>query len=154
MTIVLKGEEKIIENLRPLFEMVPGLEFVEEEAMTEIDVQNDVDLRFSHAISELRKDGVFRYPYDYTWIMEAAGQDVIPRLKGFHSPQSFIDYLKNLGFDKIPSRSTLNKGQNSYTGKFPDWIFIDTDDPGEILRRKNVVKRFVSAFVKAPISNS
>ena len=34
-------------------------------------------------------------------------------------------------------------------GKYPDWTFTDAPKASEALRRKNLIKQFLSAFVKA-----
>jgi hypothetical protein len=36
---------------------------------------------------------------------------------------------------------------------YPDWTFIDVKKASETLRRKNVVKQFLSAYIKAKIAN-
>ena len=86
--------------------------------------------------------------YDYTWIMVAICDGAIKGMGGFRSPQKFMDYLSSLGVERIPSRTTLSTFNNNVCGTYPNWEFIDTDDPQEILRRKNVVRQLISALNK------
>ena len=76
----------------------------------------------------------------------AIGDGVINELGGFRSPQSFIDYLKGLGIEKVPSRSLISSFLDKVLGTYPDWVFVDTEDPREKLRRKNVVRQLISAL--------
>ena len=39
-------------------------------------------------------------------------------------------------------------------GKYPDWTFTDSPKASEALRRKNLVKRFLSAFMRAQSNKS
>ena len=66
--------------------------------------------------------------------------------EGFKSPQAFLDYLYEIGIEKLPSRITLSLAYSKTFDRFPDWTFTDMDNPSEILRRKNVVKQFLSAY--------
>ena len=40
---------------------------------------------------------------------------------------------------------------NKVIGSYPNWEFIDTQDPQEILRRKNIINQLVSALNNAKI---
>ena len=67
----------------------------------------------------------------------------------FKSPQAFLDYLYEIGIENLPTRFTLFRAYSKTIELFPDWIFLDVNEAGEILRRKNVVKQFLSAYNKA-----
>lgn len=129
---------------------MPEVEVVCQKESIEYNL-DDIDRRMIIAFEVLKKNGTLRNIYDYTWIMVAIGDGVIDGMGAFRSPQSFIDYLKSLGLERIPCRSTLSAWYNNVYGKFPNWEFTDTQDPQEILRRKNVVIQLKSAFVKAVI---
>jgi hypothetical protein len=129
---------------------MPEVEVVCQKESIEYNL-DDIDRRMILAFEVLKKNGTLRNIYDYTWIMVAIGDGVIDGMGAFRSPQSFIDYLKSLGLERIPCRSTLSAWYNNVYGKFPNWEFTDTQDPQEILRRKNVVIQLKSAFVKAVI---
>ena len=126
---------------------IPEMEIVCREESTDYGL-GDMDRRMALAIEVLKQNKTIRCLYDYTWIMVAIGDGVINGLGGFRSPQSFMDYLGCLGVDRIPSRTTLSTFNNNVLGTYPDWEFTDTDDPLEILRRKNVVRQLISALNK------
>jgi len=147
--LYLKGSDDSIEVLLALVEKMPSVEVIPEEELADFNVLGDEDEQFAHALRVLINEGVIKHSYDYAWIMQSAREELVYGLHGFSSPQSFLDYLSDLGFPEATSRSTVSAALNKFAGSFPNWEFIDTKDPGEILRRKNVVKRFCSAFVKA-----
>ena len=126
---------------------IPEMEIVCREESTDYGL-GDMDRRMALALEVLKQNKTIRYLYDYTWIMVAIGDGVINGLGGFRSPQSFMDYLGSLGVGRIPSRTTLSTFNNYVFGAYPDWEFTDTDDPLEILRRKNVVRQLISALNK------
>lgn len=126
---------------------IPEMEIVCREESTDYGL-GDMDRRMALALEVLKQNKTIRYLYDYTWIMVAIGDGVINGLGGFRSPQSFMDYLGSLGVERIPSRTTLSTFNNNVLGTYPDWEFTDTDDPLEILRRKNVVRQLISALNK------
>ena len=107
---------------------------------------DDIGGRMSRALKMLKQDGTIRHKYDYTWIMVAIGDGAVKGMSAFRSPQSFMDYLQSLGVESVPSRTTISTWNNRVVGRFPHWEFTDTDDPHEIIRRKNVVKRLICAL--------
>ena len=130
-------------------ELTKHLEGVEVVGTGELMAEEDCDTCFKEAIMELRQDGVIRRPRDYGWIMAGLEQNVIDDMEGFISPQAFIDYMNQVGLDELPCRSTLSSAYGSVDGQWPEWTFWDTEELNEILRRKNVVVRFKSAFLRA-----
>jgi hypothetical protein len=101
------------------------------------------DVRMALAVQGLWEEGVLRHLYDYTWVMEVMNQtDGMPY---FNTPASFITYLKAADVERLPSEDSINKKQNTFTGRFPDWIFVDCDAT-EAKRRINVGKRFLNIF--------
>ena len=97
----------------------------------------------------MREYGAFRYPGYYTYIMIAANEGLIPGMPFFFSPQEFVDYLKALDLDGLPGRSTIYDTISKVSGRYPDWTFNDQPKAAEELRRKNIVKQFLSAFGRA-----
>ena len=87
------------------------------------------------AIELLKEERVIRRPFDYTWVMVVVNQGFVEGLKPFVSYQSFREYLLEVGVRKVPCRSTLCNAYKKYSGRWPNWSFIDTEDPKEILRR-------------------
>lgn len=127
-----------------LFAQMPAfaLERCEDDAAD--DILDDIDRRVATAIRTLQQSGVLRNPADFTWIMVGIGDTGMEGMGAFRSPQSFIDYLHLIGIEQLPSRSTLSAWYNKVVGTYPDWVFTDTDDRGEVLRRKNVFRQFLS----------
>ncbi len=142
---------RVPDEMVPLMEEwakhIPEMEIVslKESGRYELDEMNR---RMALALKILRQNGAVRYGYDYTWIMVAIGDGAIEGLSGFRSPQSFMDYLASLGVAQVPSRTTLSTWYGKVIGTYPDWVFTDTEDPQEILRRKNVVRQLISALNK------
>ena len=64
----------------------------------------------------------------------------------FRSPQAFIDYLYEIGIDNLPTRYSLSLAYSKTLNSYPEWTFIDVENASETLRRKNVVKQFLSAY--------
>ena len=127
---------------------IPEMELVNREKAESIGL-GDMDCRMALALEALKQNKTIRHLYDYTWIMVAIGDGAIEGMGAFKSPQSFMDYLGTLGIKSIPSRTTLSTFNNRVVGTYPDWEFTDTDDPQEILRRKNVVRQLISALNRA-----
>ena len=104
---------------------------------------NGIDKRIHKTIDTLRQEGLLKHLYDFTWIMETMNQtESMPK---FNTPRSYITYMKSLGIKNLPSEDSINRKQNTFIGKFPDWIFNDCDTT-EATRRINVGKRFLSIF--------
>ncbi len=85
------------------------------------DDELDMDVRMGMAVQGLWDEGVLRHP------------------------ASFIAYLKAADVERLPSEDSINKKINTFTGRFPDWLFIDCDTT-EAKRRINVGKRFLNLF--------
>ena len=141
--IILEIEDSAYEQFMGMVGLCPSVKVVCESG---IDVMNDRDQCMVYAIQTLRNNHVFRFGYDYTWIMMAINEGLVDDYEGFKSPQAFLDYLYEIGIEKLPSRITLSLAYSKTFDRFPDWTFTDMDNPSEILRRKNVVKQFLSAY--------
>jgi hypothetical protein len=111
--------------------------------------EDDFTSFFRKAIDELWRDRVIKRPRDYGWIMAALDQGLVADIEPFASPSRFRGYLKILGIQPVPSKTTIASAYNNVVGDFPDWAFLDEPDGTEVLRRKNVVNRFRSAFMRA-----
>jgi len=142
--IILEVEDSYFDKFMGMVDMCHGVKVV--STHDSVDTRNDRDSCVVYAINSLRNDGVFRYSFDYAWIMMAINEGVIEDFEGEMSLQGFIDYLKELGFNNLPCRTSLYNAYSKTLDSFPEWTFIDVKDAGEILRRKNVVKQFLSAY--------
>ena len=145
--ILLKVDDSVFEQIIGMFGICQGVEVVSTSKVVETKAL--VDQCFAAAIRELREDNVFKRPGDYTYIILGANQNLIKGVGYFYSPLEFLNYLKQLGFDGLPGRNTIYDGITRTFGKFPDWTFADNPKQGEIIRRRNVLSRFLSAYNKA-----
>ena len=147
--VTLRVPDDMVTLIEQLAARMPEVEIVSREEIQSCDEGlGDMERRVALAIQVLQKNGALRSPFDYTWIMVAIGDGVVKGMGRFRSPQSFMDYLRGLGVEHVPSRSTLSAWYNRVLGTYPDWEFTDTKDQQEILRRKNVVRQFLSAMRK------
>lgn len=142
--VILRIDDSVYEKVMGMVDLCQGVEIV--STHDSVDTRNDRDSCVVYAINSMRNDGVFRYSFDYAWIMMAINEGVIEDFEGEMSLQGFIDYLKELGFNNLPCRTSLYNAYSKTLDSFPEWTFIDVKDAGEILRRKNVVKQFLSAY--------
>ena len=146
--ITFRVPDEMVSLLEEWVKHIPEMEIVNQRESQDYGL-GDMDRQMALALKTLRQNNTIRRRYDYTWIMVAIGDGAIKGLGGFKSPQSFMDYLSSLGVERIPSRTTLSTFYNKVVGKYPHWEFTDTDDPHEIMRRKNVVRQLISALNKA-----
>ena len=151
--ITFRVPDLMVPLLEEWVKHIPEMEIVslEESGQYELD---EINRRMTIALRSLKEAGVIRHSYDYTWIMVAIGDGAIKGLGAFKSPQSFMDYLKSVGVENVPSRTTLSTWFGRVLGKYPNWEFIDTHDPQEILRRKNVVRQLIGMLNKAAKTES
>jgi hypothetical protein len=145
--VIIHVEDCAYEKLMGMLSLCPQVEVVSEGVA--IETREAIDLCVARAIREMRADGAFRLPGDYTYLMIAANEGLAKGMAFFHTPKEYLDYLKELELDGLPGRSTVYDILSKVDGKYPDWIFIDDPKPKEALRRKNIVRMFLSAFFKA-----
>ena len=141
---MLEIEDSAYEQFMGMVGLCPSVKVVCESGIT--DVMNDRDQCMVYAIQTLRNNHVFRFGYDYTWIMMAINEGLVDDYEGFKSPQAFLDYLYEIGIDKLPTRYSLSLAYSKTLNSYPEWTFIDVENASETLRRKNVVKQFLSAY--------
>ena len=142
--IVLQIDDAAYEKFMGMVSLCPQVQVVSEG----IEVRGTVDLCVAGAIRELQESGKLKHPSDYAYIMLASNESTLKGLPSFCSPQEFIDYMKELELDRRPGRNTLYDTMNKTLGKYPDWEFSDGPKPAEALRRKNIVRLFLSAFFR------
>lgn len=102
--------------------------------------------KIKNCIYVMTAEGMLQHLYDYTWVMAVMNQS--EDLPSFDTPGSFISYIRALGVVKLPTESSINKAQNKFYGKFPDWVFTGCDQT-EADRRINVARRFLSLYRKS-----
>ena len=81
--------------------------------------------------------------------MVAMNESVVKGLPFFYTPKDFIEYMREAEFDHLPGRSTVYNTIAKVRGRYPDWTFTDAPKASEALRRKNIIKQFLSAFMRA-----
>ena len=102
---------------------------------------NERDRRFAYAVNNVRKEGLIKFGYDWTWIELYCEGAIVDA--NFSTPASFLDYLSVLGIDSLPDRTTLAKKVDVVRGEYPNWTFSDSKNASETMRRKRVVGRFI-----------
>ena len=143
--ITFRVPDEMVPLLEEWAKHIPEMEVVSLKESGEYEL-DEINRRMTIAIKMLKQNGAIRYGYDYTWIMAAIGDGAVEGLGSFKSPQSVMDYLTSIGAKHMPSRTTLSTWYGKVLGIYPNWEFIDTQDPHEILRRKNVVRQLISAL--------
>ena len=145
--IIIEVEDLANEPVVAMLKLCNGVRIA--SVQESMDVMDDRDACMRYAITTLRRNKVFRRHYDYSWIMQAINDGVMDDYEEFESPQTFINYLCEIGIDELPDRSTISRACSNVYDSYPNWQFMDVTKPSEILRRKNVVKQFLSAFGEA-----
>ena len=145
--VVLRIDDSVYEQLMGFIRLCPQVEVVSESKG--IETRESIDLCVACAIREMRQNGAFRHPSDYTYSMLASNEGVVKGLKYFYSPKEFITYLKDLELDGLPGRSTIYDTIAKTSGHYPDWTFSDGPRDTEAMRRRNIARQFLSAFGRA-----
>lgn len=108
----------------------------------------DIDQRMQDIFHYLEDEKVIKHKYDYVWIMQLIAEKKIKEVAPFKTVPSFRSYLLLLGIE-VAGVSTLSEYYNTVSGDYPNWVFTDTDDAGERLRRINVARMFYAAYLKS-----
>ena len=144
----LRIEDSAFERFMGIVSLCPQVEVASQNEMPDYG-PDEITQKVALAIKVLQRNKTIRHLYDYTWIMVCIGDGVVEGMGAFGSPQKFMDYLRSIGMERVPSRTTISTWFGRVIGKYPNWEFVDTKDPQEIQRRKNVVRQFISAINKA-----
>lgn len=144
----LRIEDSAFERFMGIVSLCPQVEVASQNEMPDYG-PDEITQKVALAIKVLQRNKTIRHLYDYTWIMVGIGDGVVEGMGAFGSPQKFMDYLRSIGMERVPSRTTISTWFGRVIGKYPNWEFVDTQDPQEIQRRKNVVRQFISAINKA-----
>ena len=100
------------------------------------------------ALRILNEEGVIKRKGDYAYIYKLIDKGHVKGLGRYESTRSFRLFLKEMGVEDLPGCTTIDETYKKIDGRFPDWKFTDTNDPGRTIRRINVAKRFLSAYTK------
>ena len=132
--VVLRIDDAAYEKFMGMVSLCPMVEVV--NVCQAKDARQMTNHYVMAAIREMRQTRAFRYPCDYAFLMVAFNESVVKGLPFFYSPKDFLDYMKDSDFDDLPGRSTIYNTIAKVKGEYA-------------LRRKNLIKQFLSAFVKA-----
>lgn len=147
-TVVLRIEDSALENFKAFVHLCPSIEIAEE--YSELEVRKDFEICMAEAICTLRENKVLRKPSDYTYIMQVVNDKKIDDAPYFLTPDAFLGYLKDLGLTDLPGRTTIYDTKKVISGEYPKWTFKDPQvDEIETLRRNNVARQLISAFLRA-----
>lgn len=114
--------------------------------LCKVAMDNERDRRFAYAVGKVKDEGLIKFDYDWAWIeLYCEGQW---GLELFSSPQSFLDYLKIVGVEDLPLRTSVSRKLSAVKGEYPSWTFTDTAKPREVQRRKLIVGRFIFHYNK------
>ena len=108
----------------------------------------DVFERARLALRILNEEGVIKRKGDYAYIYKLIDKGHVKGLGKFDSTKSFLLFLKEMGVKDLPGCTTIDEAYKKIDGRFPNWKFTDTDDPGRTIRRINVGNRFLSVMNK------
>jgi hypothetical protein len=145
--VILKIDDSAYEQFMGMVSLCPQVEVV--SVCQNGDQQLTIDIYVASAIREMRQMQAFRLPSDYVYLMVAMNEGVVKGSPFFYTPKDFLDYMRELNFDGLLGRSTVYDTIAKVQGKYPDWTFSDAPKASEALRRKNLVRLFLSAFVRA-----
>ena len=145
--VLLRIEDGAFEKFMGMVSLCPQIEVIDTGGKE--DYQDETILWMSMAIKELRERRVMRMPRDYTYIMMALNEGVIDGVPYFYTPKDFLDYLSDMGFDCLPSKTTLYDTMNSTMGRYPKWKYADNPKDTEALRRNNIIVQLLSAYGRA-----
>ena len=143
---LVQVEESACDKFEGMIDLCPDVKIVGVDVV--IDTKDVVDQCVGNAIRSLVESNTIRHAYDYAYIMMGINQGLVDKQLFFVSPQEYLDYLNELVDSNLPGKSSLYKTIGKTSGKYPEWTFTDKPTTFESLRRKNVFKQFLSAFMK------
>lgn len=145
--VVLRIDDAAFERFMGMVSLCPQVEVL--NVCQTGDKKQTIDAYVATAIREMRQTLAFRYSCDYAYLMVAMNESVVKGLPFFYTPKDFIEYMREAEFDHLPGRSTVYNTIAKVRGRYPDWTFTDAPKASEALRRKNIIKQFLSAFMRA-----
>ncbi|MBO5630347.1 MAG: hypothetical protein J5965_14880 [Aeriscardovia sp.] len=145
--VVLRIDDATFERFMGMVSLCPTVEVL--NVCQTNDTKLTIDAYVASAIREMRQMVAFRYPCDYAYLMVAFNENVVKGLPFFYTPKDFLDYMRQSDIDDLPGRSTIYHTVAKVRGKYPDWTFTDAPKASEALRRRNLVKQFLGAFMRA-----
>ena len=148
--IVLNLDDEAFEPVMGVLKLSDKVEIVCETDVA--DSRKMVDTCMARAVRELQEREVIKHSSDHTFIMLLANQGLVDKHLFFSTPLDYIKYLKEIGVEDIPSKTRLYLMQSYTRNQYPEWTFADCQDAGERLRRNNVARQFLSAYIRHRIA--
>ena len=148
--IILNVDDSAYEHVLGMLRLFHDVNVVETDGEQ---MATSMDVSFARAISELEKRKVIRFPRDHSYIMAAMNEELLKGAPFFYSPLDYIAYLKFLGIEKTPGKTTLYDTLHTIGGHYPEWTFSDGPSDVEGKRRINIVRLFLLAFNRNRCSN-
>ena len=149
--ITVKVPAEVVPEIRNLAEKLAKMHVAGSDE-AELPLER-LDWCVAQAINELIKDRVIRSSRDYAWILSVMNEQVIDDFEEYNTPISFIDYLKMLKIEKLPSKSVLYDNCALVENTFPDWDFSDCPNSSETVRfHEGKTRRFGRIFGKVRVS--
>ena len=145
--IVIEIEDEAYEPFMGMLRLCPAAKVV--SISDEVDAIGIRDRCVAMAIAELQKRNVIRFASDYAFIMMLINQGGIDKKLFYTSPLDYIAYLQHIGASYIPGKSRIYLMLGLTSGKYPEWTFVDNPGSGETIRRNNVARQFLSAYIRA-----
>ena len=65
------------------------------------------DRRFAYAVNNVKKEGLIKFGYDWTWIELYCEGEMTDA--NFSTPASFLDYLSVLGIDSVARQDNIGE---------------------------------------------
>lgn len=103
-------------------------------------------MRMKAALRAVSHDDCFRHLYDWSWVRLAMAE--APLRMRFSTTGSFLNTLRSMGIDNLPDSSVVNRYTSKVCRTADGYTFSDTTDPTETIRRNNIIRRFIAAYVK------
>lgn len=131
------GTQEPAKTQEPSFTVIQA-----EESEASQEVSDDQRMKF--ALKEVQREKNFRR-YDWTWVREVMADELnMP----FGKTPSFIRFIAEHGVTVLPKAQAINDHMGVTKKGNDGYVFSDTKDTGETIRRNNIMRRFLSAYRK------
>lgn len=106
----------------------------------------DSEQRVKKAILAVSHDSNFLHLYDWSWVRIAMADNRVGIR--FSTNDTFLSFLHGHGINQLPNRSVLSRYMSKAVRTNDGYTFTDTIDRTETIRRNNIIRRFISAYIK------
>ena len=145
--LTIKVPELLVPEIKNLAEKLAGM--VNDNANESFLTMEEFDWCVAAAIRTLKNERLIRSSRDYAWIMKLLNEQYLDDFEQYYTGLSFIEYLNLIGVKDRPSKSAIYNNYAIIIGEFPKWEFSDEPEHSEAVRRINVGKRFINAYMRA-----